>query len=160
MVYMNQFDISYTAPMSSKKRKSLKNLLFIHEIAFLFLVAVTGVLGGMSTFFWQETSSESVRINNLIYATEQIRSELFRQIQQVIRAHRAQPVQLVLRARTGDHLGARHLRQQHAAGAHAAEPCSPGGLIVTPSNDNTAIVVAVEMPTLCPFLKQEIHSKR
>ncbi len=43
-------------------------------------------MGGMSTFFWQETSSESVRINNLIYATEQIRSELFRQIQQVIRA--------------------------------------------------------------------------
>ena len=86
MVYMNQFYISYTAEMSGKKRKSLKNLLFIHEIAFLVLVAVTGVLGGLSTFFWQETSSESVRINNLIYATEQIRSELFRQIQQVIRA--------------------------------------------------------------------------
>ncbi len=72
--------------MFEKKRKSLKSLLFIHEITFLLLVAVTGSMGGMSTFFWQETSSESVRINNLIYVTEQIRSELFRQIQQVIRA--------------------------------------------------------------------------
>ncbi|MFT7461387.1 MAG: methyl-accepting chemotaxis protein, partial [Planctomycetota bacterium] len=72
--------------MAERKRQSLKKLLFIHEIAFLFLVAVTGALGGLSAFFWQETSSESVRINNLIYVTEQIRSELFRQIQQVIRA--------------------------------------------------------------------------
>jgi signal transduction histidine kinase len=72
--------------MPRSKRRSLKNLLFIHEIAFLLLVAVTGMLGGLSAFFWQETSSESVRINNIIYVTEQIRSEMFRQIQQVIRA--------------------------------------------------------------------------
>jgi signal transduction histidine kinase len=72
--------------MSISKRRSLKNLLFIHEIAFLLLVAVTGALGGLSAFFWEETSSESVRINNLIYVSEQIRSELFRQLQQVIRA--------------------------------------------------------------------------
>ncbi len=83
---MNHLIISYTAPMISIKRRSLKNLLLIHEIAFLLLVAVTGTLGSLSAFFWQETSSESVRINNLIYVTEQIRSELFRQIQQVIRA--------------------------------------------------------------------------
>jgi signal transduction histidine kinase len=83
---MNQLCISYTASMSFPQRRSLKNLLFIHEIAFLLLVAVTGTLGGLSAYFWQETSTESVRINNIIYVTEQIRSELFRQIQQVIRA--------------------------------------------------------------------------
>ena len=72
--------------MTATKRRSLKNLLFLHEIAFLLLVAVTGALGGLSAYFWEKTSSESVRINNLIYVSEQIRSELFRQIQQVIRA--------------------------------------------------------------------------
>ena len=72
--------------MPLSKKRSLKNLLFIHEIAFLLLVAVTGTLGGLSAYFWQETSAESVRINEIIYVTEQIRSELFRQIQQVIRA--------------------------------------------------------------------------
>lgn len=79
--------------MHAKNRRSLKNLLFIHEIAFLLLVAVTGLLGGLSAFFWQETSSESVRINDMIYVTERIRGELFRQIQQVIRARMLEDTQ-------------------------------------------------------------------
>ena len=66
--------------------KSLRKLLMIHEIAFLFLVAVTGLMGGISAYFWHQYSAESDRINNLIFGTEQIRSELFRQIQEAIRA--------------------------------------------------------------------------
>ena len=66
--------------------KSLKNLISVHEIAFLFLVAVTGLLGGMTAYFWQVNSTESVRINALIYRTEQIRGEFFGQVQEVIRA--------------------------------------------------------------------------
>jgi len=72
--------------MKGPRRRSLRNLLLVHEIAFLVLVAVTGLLSGLSTWFWQQTSAESVRINNLIYLSEQIRSELFRQLQEVIRA--------------------------------------------------------------------------
>ena len=52
----------------------------------MFLVAVTGLMGGLSAYFWHQYSAESVRINNLILATEQIRGELFRQIQEAIRA--------------------------------------------------------------------------
>ncbi|MBI2969627.1 MAG: HAMP domain-containing protein [Gammaproteobacteria bacterium] len=77
---------SYTRSMPAPRKRSLKNLLFIHEVAFLFLVAVTGLLSGLYTYFWQRTSTEAVRINNLIYLTEQIRGQLFRQIQDVIRA--------------------------------------------------------------------------
>ena len=69
-----------------RRPKSLGSLLLIHEIAFIFLVAVTGLLGGMTAYIWHQYSAESVRINNLIYATEQIRGELFRQIQEAIRA--------------------------------------------------------------------------
>lgn len=50
------------------------------------MVAVTGLLGGLSAYFWKQSSSESVRINALFYITEQIRSELYAQIQEVIRA--------------------------------------------------------------------------
>lgn len=60
--------------------------MLIHEIAFLLLVTVTGLLGGVSAYYWHRYSAESVRINNLIFATEQIRGELFRQIQEAIRA--------------------------------------------------------------------------
>jgi len=72
--------------MWTRRPKSLRNLLLIHEIAFLFLVTVTGILGGLSAYFWQQYSVESVRLNNLINGTEHMRSELFRQIQEAIRA--------------------------------------------------------------------------
>ncbi len=72
--------------MAFRRPKSLKNLIFIHEIAFLLLVGVTGLIGGLSAYFWQQNSSESVRINALFYLTEQIRGELYAQIQEVIRA--------------------------------------------------------------------------
>jgi signal transduction histidine kinase len=64
-----------------------------HEIAFLFLVAVTGIVSGLSTWFWQQSSAESVRINNLIYLAEQIRGELFLQLQEVIRARLLEDMQ-------------------------------------------------------------------
>jgi len=72
--------------MSLRHPKSLKNLIFRHEIAILFLVAVTGLIGGLSAYFWQHSSAESVRINSMFYLTEQIRGELYAQIQEMIRA--------------------------------------------------------------------------
>ena len=72
--------------MSFFSPKSLKNLIFRHEIAILFLVAIMGLIGGVSAFFWQQNSSESVRINAMFYLTEQIRGELYAQIQEMIRA--------------------------------------------------------------------------
>ena len=72
--------------MSFFSPKSLNNLIFRHEIAILFLVAVMGLIGGVSAFFWQQNSVESVRINAMFYLTEQIRGELYAQIQEMIRA--------------------------------------------------------------------------
>ena len=43
-------------------------------------------LGGLSACFWQQNSAESVRINAMFYFTEQIRGELYAQIQTMIRA--------------------------------------------------------------------------
>lgn len=60
--------------------------MLVHEVAFLFLVAVTGLLSGLSAYFWQKTSTESVRLNNSIYLSEQLRGELYRQLQEVSRA--------------------------------------------------------------------------
>ena len=72
--------------MSYFSPKYLNNLIFRHEIAILFLVAVMGLIGGVSAFFWQQNSKESVRINSMFYLTEQIRGELYAQIQEMIRA--------------------------------------------------------------------------
>ncbi len=72
--------------MARSHKRSLSHLLLVHEVAFLFLVAVTGLLSGLSAYFWQKTSTESIRINNSIYMSEQIRGELYRQLQEVTRA--------------------------------------------------------------------------
>ena len=69
--------------MTRAHKRSLSRLLLVHEVAFLFLVAVTGLLTGLSAYIWQKTSAESVRINNSIYLSEQLRGELYRQLQEV-----------------------------------------------------------------------------
>lgn len=69
--------------MAYARKRSLSQLLLVHEIAFLFLVAVTGLLTGLSAYLWQKTSAASVRLNNSIYLSEQLRGDLYRQLQEV-----------------------------------------------------------------------------
>lgn len=71
--------------MLRKRYNSLPRLLFIQEAILLFLLALTGLLGGLSAYLWQKNSAESIRLNDLIYVTERIRSELFQQIQVAVR---------------------------------------------------------------------------
>ena len=85
--------IAYTASMvtdtdtrPADKPLSLRRLLLLHEVAFLFLVTVAALLSGFSAYLWQQTAAESVRLNNSIYLAEQIRGELFIQIQEAIKA--------------------------------------------------------------------------
>ena len=73
--------------MTEKKyHNSLNRLLYVREVAFLLLLVITGLLGGSSAFFFQQNSAESVRLSDLSYVTEQIRGELFKQIQVAVRA--------------------------------------------------------------------------
>ncbi|MBT8446364.1 MAG: hypothetical protein KJO38_04390, partial [Gammaproteobacteria bacterium] len=64
--------------------QSLRRLLMLHDLAFLLLVLVTGALAGVWVLFWQDTSQESIRLNSLAHTAEQIRSDLYRQIKEVI----------------------------------------------------------------------------
>lgn len=62
---------------------SLKRLLLVHELAFVLLLLVAGGLGGLWAYFWHQTTEESIRINQMYYAAQQIRGDLFRQIKEV-----------------------------------------------------------------------------
>jgi len=68
--------------MTGTRSQSLRQLLFSHELAFLVLVAVAGGIGGVWAYFWQQTSSESIRLNGLAHAAQEIRSDLFRQVKE------------------------------------------------------------------------------
>lgn len=71
--------------MLAKRAKSISNLLLMHELAFICLVTITAIICGLSAYFWQKHSAESIRINELLSVTEQVRGSLFRQIQAAIR---------------------------------------------------------------------------
>ncbi len=66
--------------------QSLRRLLFSHELAFFVLVAVAGGLGGMSAYFWHQTSAESLRLNGLAHSAQEIRSDLYRQVKEAMLA--------------------------------------------------------------------------
>lgn len=68
--------------MPSTESQSLRSLLFSHELAFFVLVAVAGGLGGVSAYFWHQTSAESLRLNGLAHGAQEIRSDLFRQVKE------------------------------------------------------------------------------
>ncbi len=69
--------------MHAARRHSLRRVLLVYELAFIGLVVVTGAIGGLWSYFWQQTSAESLRLNELSHTMQEIRTVLFQQIQEV-----------------------------------------------------------------------------
>ena len=67
-------------------RRSLRRILHLQEAAFLALVLITGGIGLGAAYFWQQTSAESVRLNAQRLTAQEIRSDMYRQINEVARA--------------------------------------------------------------------------
>lgn len=69
--------------MQVARPQSLRRLLLTHELAFLTLVVIMGGLASTWAYFWQQSSEETIRLNFLAYTAQEIRSLLFKQIQEV-----------------------------------------------------------------------------
>ncbi|HQR50785.1 MAG TPA: ATP-binding protein [Methylophilaceae bacterium] len=68
------------------KPKSLKNLLLVHELTFIFLIVLAGMAGATGIHYWQQASHESLRINQLIQEIQQTRGDLYRQMKELFDA--------------------------------------------------------------------------
>ncbi len=79
--------------MSKSQPRSLKRLLLLHESALVLLVVVTGAMGGMWAYFWQQSSQESLRLNSLLFGAQQIRGDLYRELKEITRARLMQDPQ-------------------------------------------------------------------
>lgn len=69
--------------MPREDNRSLRRLLLTHELAFLVLVAVAGAVGAVSAHFWRESSEESIRLNELAYEVQELRSDALQQLNEV-----------------------------------------------------------------------------
>ncbi|MGR8920553.1 MAG: ATP-binding protein [Gammaproteobacteria bacterium] len=69
--------------MQVNRPQSLRRLLLTHETAFVLLVVISGALGATWAWLWQQWSEESLRLNYLAHTAQDIRSGLFKQIQEV-----------------------------------------------------------------------------
>ena len=72
--------------MLASHQNSLPKILFMQEASLLLLLVLTGASGILSAYFWQQSSVELVRLNHLSDVSEQIRGQLFQQIQAAVRA--------------------------------------------------------------------------
>jgi signal transduction histidine kinase len=68
------------------KFRSLKSLLLTYQTSFLLLVIMTGAIGGLWAYFWQQTSQESVRLGALLFEAQQVRGDLYRLLKEITRA--------------------------------------------------------------------------
>ena len=58
----------------------------LNESALLLLVVVTGSMSIVWAYYWQQSSDQAVRLTKLLQEAEQIRGDMYRQLQQVTRA--------------------------------------------------------------------------
>lgn len=63
--------------------KSLKDLLLVHELAFILLIAIAAVSGLAGIYSWDHSAQESQRINSLIQEIQQTRGDLYRQMKEL-----------------------------------------------------------------------------
>lgn len=72
--------------MTSNKR-SLKDLLLIHELAFIVLIFLVAGVGAFGLHLQEKSSQESNRINLLVQEIQQTRGDLYRQIKELFDAY-------------------------------------------------------------------------
>ena len=70
-----------------KKNKSLKDLLLIHELAFILLIILAATAGAIGIHLWEKSSQESSRISSLVQEVQQTRGDLYRQLKELFDAY-------------------------------------------------------------------------
>ncbi len=70
-----------------KKNKSLKDLLLIHELAFILLIILAAAAGAIGIHLWGKSSQEASRISLLVTEVQQTRGDLYRQMKELFDAY-------------------------------------------------------------------------
>lgn len=71
----------------TKKKNALKDLLLIHELAFILLIFLVATVGAIGIHLQERSSQESSRINQLVQEVQQTRGDLYRQMKELFDAY-------------------------------------------------------------------------
>ena len=71
----------------TKKKTSLKNLLLLHELAFILLIFLVAAIGAIGIHFQEKSSQESNRISLIVQEVQQTRGDLYRQMKELFDAY-------------------------------------------------------------------------
>ena len=69
------------------KKKRLKDLLLIHELAFILLIVLAATAGAFGIHLWEKSSQETNRISSLVAEVQQTRGDLYRQMKELYDAY-------------------------------------------------------------------------
>jgi signal transduction histidine kinase len=69
------------------KKTSLKNLLLIHELAFILLIMLVASMGAFGIHLQNKSSQESSRISSIVQEVQQTRGDLYRQMKELFDAY-------------------------------------------------------------------------
>jgi len=69
-----------------KNKKSLKDILIIHELAFIGLIIIAATAGSIGISRWQTLTQETQRISALVNEVQQTRGDLYRQMKELFDA--------------------------------------------------------------------------
>jgi len=72
--------------MLFNKNKSLKDILIIHELAFILLVLLAATSGTIGINLWQKLTLETQRMGSLVNEVQQTRGDLYRQMKELFDA--------------------------------------------------------------------------
>jgi signal transduction histidine kinase len=71
----------------TKKKTSLKDLLLVHELAFILLILLVASMGAISIHLQNKSSQESTRISSIVQEVQQTRGDLYRQMKELFDAY-------------------------------------------------------------------------
>ena len=72
--------------MLRNKNKSLKDILIIHELAFILLIMLAATAGAIGINLWDQLSKETQRMSLLVSEVQQTRGDLYRQMKELFDA--------------------------------------------------------------------------
>ncbi len=70
-----------------QKNKSLKDILLIHELAFILLIILAATAGAVGIHLWEKSRLEATRISSLVTEVQQTRGDLYRQMKELFDAY-------------------------------------------------------------------------